>query len=96
MMLVRGGPALLLYRRVVTRVERGPLALFSATGLPLIVVITTIGTAEGRILPENAAALVGAGMVSVLLFPAIGLRMLRAATDGRKGVDSMERETEVE
>jgi Kef-type K+ transport system membrane component KefB len=80
MLVVRGGPTLLLYRRVVSRAERLPLALFSATGLPLIVVITTIGTSEGRILPENAAALVGAGMLSVLLFPLIGLRRLRAAT----------------
>jgi Kef-type K+ transport system membrane component KefB len=79
MLVVRGGPALLLYRRVLPRVERLPLALFSATGLPLIVVITAIGTAEGRIRPENAAALVGAGMVSVLCFPAMGLRMLRNA-----------------
>jgi Kef-type K+ transport system membrane component KefB len=81
MLVVRGGPALLLYRRVLPSVRRLPLALFSATGLPLIVVITAIGTAEGRIRPENAAALVGAGMVSVLLFPAMGLRMLRNAAN---------------
>jgi Kef-type K+ transport system membrane component KefB len=80
MLLVRGTPAVLLYRRVLSRAERLPLALFSATGLPLIVVITAIGTAEGRMRPENAAALVGAGMLSVLLFPMIGLRRLRAAT----------------
>jgi Kef-type K+ transport system membrane component KefB len=75
---VGGGPTLVLYRRVVSRAERVPLALFSSTGLPLIVVITTIGTSEGRMLPENAAALVGAGIVSVLLFPMLGLRRLRA------------------
>jgi hypothetical protein len=46
------------------------------------VVITTIGTTEGRMLPENAAALVGAGVLSVLLFPAIGLRRLRRAGEG--------------
>ncbi len=78
MLFVRGLPALFLYRRVLSRAERGPLALFSATGLPLIVVITTIGTSEGRMLPVNASALVGAGMLSVLLFPTIGLRRLRA------------------
>jgi Kef-type K+ transport system membrane component KefB len=79
MLVVRGGPALVLYRRLLTSAERLPLALFSSTGLPLIVVITTIGTSEGRMLPENAAALVGAGMLSVLLFPMLGLRRLRAA-----------------
>jgi hypothetical protein len=62
MLVVRGAPALLLYRKVLPHVERVPLALLSATGLPLIVVITTIGASEGRILPENAAALVGAGL----------------------------------
>ena len=96
MLVVRGAPALLLYRRELRDVERVPLALFSATGLPLIVVITTIGTSEGRILPENAAALVGAGMLSVLLFPTIGLRRLRAATGPRSRADVSESETEVE
>jgi Kef-type K+ transport system membrane component KefB len=79
LLVVRGLPAMVLYRKLVSRAERVPLALFSATGLPLIVVITTIGTTEGRMLPENAAALVGAGMLSVLLFPALGLRRLQAA-----------------
>jgi Kef-type K+ transport system membrane component KefB len=96
MLIVRGGPALLLYRRVLPKVERVPLALFSATALPLIVVITAIGTAEGRILPENAAALVGAGIVSVLLFPATGLRLLRNAASVQTHVDPGEHRAEVE
>lgn len=78
MLVVRGSPAFLLYTKI-PRAQRTALAMFSATGLPLIVVITSIGTAEGRMLAENAAALVGAGMLSVMLFPAIGLRRLRAA-----------------
>jgi Kef-type K+ transport system membrane component KefB len=90
MLVVRGSPALLLYRRVLPNVDRVPLALFSATGLPLIVVITAIGTAEGRIIPENAAALVGAGMVSVLFFPAVGLQILRNATRGTTSLDARE------
>jgi Kef-type K+ transport system membrane component KefB len=77
MLIARGVPALVLYRRVLSGTERVVLALLSATGLPLIVVITAIGRAEGRMRPENAAALVGAGMLSVLLFPAISLRLLR-------------------
>jgi Kef-type K+ transport system membrane component KefB len=68
-LVVRGTPALLLYRRDLPRHQRVPLALFSATALPLVVVITSIGVAEGRMRPENAAALVGAGMLSVLLYP---------------------------
>jgi Kef-type K+ transport system membrane component KefB len=84
MLVVRGLPALLLYREELPAAERLPLALLSATGLPLIVVITTIGTTEGRMLPENAAALVGAGLVSVLLFPMIGLRMLKRPPSARR------------
>ena len=76
-LVVRGLPALLLYRTALPRDERVPLALFSATGLPLIVVITSLGVSQGRMLPENAAALVGAGMLSVLLLPMLGLNRLR-------------------
>jgi len=66
-----------LYRRLLGRGERWALALFSATGLPLIVVITTIGVSEGKMRPVNAAALVAAGMVSVLVYPLLGLGRLR-------------------
>jgi Kef-type K+ transport system membrane component KefB len=96
MLLVRGLPVLILYKRDLPTSERVPLALFSATGLPLIVVITTIGVSEGRMLPENAAALVGAGMLSVLLFPAIGLRMLRHATAAGTEGDPREPEGELD
>jgi hypothetical protein len=48
-----------------------PLALSSATGLPLIVVITTIGVEEGSMRPVNAAALVAADVLSVLLYPTL-------------------------
>jgi len=63
-LVVRGIPALVLYRRDLPHDQLLPLALFSATGLPLIVVITGIGVDTGRMLPENAAALVGAGMIA--------------------------------
>ena len=45
-------------------------------GLPLIVVITTLGVSEHRMKPQNAAALVAAGMLSVLIYPLVGLRWL--------------------
>ena len=76
MVLARGLPVLLLYRRVLDTRERSALALLAATGLPLIVVIASIGVAEGHLLPANAAALVCAGLLSVLLLPATGLRIL--------------------
>jgi len=74
MLIVRGTPAL-LYRAELAGPERLALALYSATGLPLIVAITVIGRQTGHMAPEEAAALVGAGMLSVLLFPLLGLSL---------------------
>ena len=82
-LLVRGLPVLLLYRSTPAR-QRWALVLFSATGLPLIVVIAAIGTDAGTMSAGNAAALVGAGIVSVVLLPTIGLRVagdVTATTD---------------
>jgi Kef-type K+ transport system membrane component KefB len=77
LLVVRGVPTWLVYRHVVRPDERLPLVLFSATGLPLIVVISALGVADGRITQQHAAALVTAGMLSVLLLPAYGLYLLR-------------------
>jgi Kef-type K+ transport system membrane component KefB len=68
-LLVRGAPILLLYRRDLSRVQVLPMVLLSATALPLVVAITEIGLETGRMKPENAAALVGAAVLSVLIFP---------------------------
>jgi Kef-type K+ transport system membrane component KefB len=76
-LLCRGLPAWTLYRGEVDRAERVPLSLFSAAGLPLIVAITEIGTEAGVMRTEEAVALVGAGMLSVLLYPLLALRRLR-------------------
>ena len=78
-LVVRGAPVLLLYRKALTAGLRVPLAFFAGTGLPLIVVITSIGVSVGRMRPENAAALVAAGILSVILYPLLGLRGLRRA-----------------
>jgi Kef-type K+ transport system membrane component KefB len=83
LLVVRGLPTLAVYRRHLGMAERQALGLFSATGLPLIVVITTVGLAEQRLVAANAAALVGAGMLSVLVCPLLGLARLRAATPPR-------------
>ncbi len=75
-LLTRALPTWAFFRGVVTNVEARTLAILSATGLPLIVVITTLGVSEHRMKPQNAAALVAAGMLSVLIYPLIGLRWL--------------------
>jgi Kef-type K+ transport system membrane component KefB len=79
MLLARGAPVYLFYRKDLTRPQRLPMALFSATGLPLIVVITSIAVAEHRMREVNAASLVAAGILSVLLFPALGLWRLKSS-----------------
>jgi Kef-type K+ transport system membrane component KefB len=78
MLMARGVPVFLLYRSSLAPPQRIPMALFSATGLPLIVVITSIAIEEGRMLEVNAASLVAAGMLSVMLFPAMGLSRLQS------------------
>jgi Kef-type K+ transport system membrane component KefB len=75
-LLVRGLPVL-LYRGELPPGARWPMALFSGTALPLVVVITQIGTDTGRMAPENAAALVGAAMLSVVIYPSIAFALLR-------------------
>jgi len=75
-LVVRGLPVLLLYRKVLDGPARRALAILQATALPLVVVITTIGIDSGAMLTSNAAALVGAGMLSVLIFPMIGFKVL--------------------
>jgi Kef-type K+ transport system membrane component KefB len=76
-LLVRGLPAMVLYRSVLDGTERRALALLSATALPLVVAITTIGVDQGHMRTSTAAALVGAGVLSVLLYPAIALAISR-------------------
>jgi Kef-type K+ transport system membrane component KefB len=76
-LVVRGAPVFLLYRTAIPKADRLPLTLYSATALPLVVAITTIGLETGHMRPENAAALVGAAMVSVLVFPLVALTLRR-------------------
>jgi Kef-type K+ transport system membrane component KefB len=73
---VRGLPAL-LYRAVIPR-ERVPVAvLMQATSLPFIVAATAVGLALHVVSPANAAALIAAGLLSVVIFPAVSLVLLR-------------------
>lgn len=79
-LLVRGLPVLVFYRRELGRRSRVSLALMSSAALPLLVVITEVGVRTDRMTPAGAAAMVGAGMVSVFLFPIIALA-LRPGSD---------------
>jgi Kef-type K+ transport system membrane component KefB len=69
LLVVRGVPALVLYRRDLPAAQRAQMMLLTATALPLLVALAEIGLRNGTMLRENAAALVGAGALSVLVFP---------------------------
>jgi Kef-type K+ transport system membrane component KefB len=76
LLLVRGVPAF-LYRGYVSGREAVAAGLLQATSLPFLVTATMIGTGLGVVSPVNAAALVGAGVISVLVFPPVALSLLR-------------------
>ena len=70
-LLVRGVPVV-LYRKELVAEQRLPFALASAIpSLSIITVITHIGLKTRAMNAEIAAALVGAALVSALLFPTI-------------------------
>jgi Kef-type K+ transport system membrane component KefB len=73
-LIVRGSPGLLYRHRLGVR-DRISLGLYSSTALPLIIALTELGVETGRMSTRNAAALVGAGMISVLLFPVIAMAL---------------------
>ncbi len=76
LILVRGAPVLLFFRGLLPTVQRLQLMFLTATTLPLLVAVAALGVEDGHMRPENAAALVGAGMLSVALCPLIGIRVL--------------------
>jgi Kef-type K+ transport system membrane component KefB len=78
----RGLPAL-IYRRLLDGRHTMIAGLMQATSLPFIVAAVAIGEDLDLVSAAEGAALVGAGLLSVLLFPAIGLGLLRRG-DGQK------------
>lgn len=76
LLVVRGVPAA-LYVPALGRRSAVAAALLQATSLPFIVAATQIGVEIGDLSPVNAAALVCAGLLSVLIFPPAALGLLR-------------------
>ncbi len=93
-LVTRAVPTWVFFRSVISRLEARALAVFSATGLPIIVVITTLGVQEHRMKPQNAAALVAAGMLSVLVYPLIGLNWLGGGGGAADSPDRSEEHSE--
>lgn len=71
LLVVRGLPSLLIYARVLPLIQRIEMTFITATTMPLLIALAEIGLRDGTMLPANAAALVGAGVLSVLFFPSI-------------------------
>lgn len=73
MLLVRGIPGWFSGGPGIPLSDRRTAALFTATTLPIVIAVTGIGTDHGVLDEKTAAALVGAAMVTVLLFPMLAL-----------------------
>jgi Kef-type K+ transport system membrane component KefB len=78
LLVVRGVPAI-AYRGVVGTRRTVAAALLLATSLPFIVTASTIGVSLGVLTAATGAALVAAGLLSVLAFPLAALTLLRSA-----------------
>jgi Kef-type K+ transport system membrane component KefB len=79
---VRGLPAL-IYTRLIDTKHTAAAALMQATSLPFIVAASTIGVELGLVDAAESAALIGAGLLSVLLFPLAALTVLRNPSNAR-------------
>jgi Kef-type K+ transport system membrane component KefB len=77
LLIVRGAPAL-LYRADVGTRNSMVAGLLQATSLPFIVAGVRIGVELGRLSQGTGAALIAAGMLSVLIFPVSALTLLRS------------------
>ena len=85
LLAARGLPAV-VYRRALGARRTAIAGLMQATSLPFIVAATAIGRELDLIDAAGSAALIGAGLLSVVLFPLGGLLLLRrgaAAADAR-------------
>ncbi|MFC9787930.1 cation:proton antiporter [Rhodococcus sp. NPDC127528] len=62
--------------------ERGQVALYAATGLPLIVAVTQVAVDAGQMSTANASILVAAGAITVLLLPLAASLLAPKAKEG--------------
>jgi Kef-type K+ transport system membrane component KefB len=77
LLVVRGLPSLLIYRRVLSLRQRAQMTFITATTMPLLIALAEIGKRDGIMLPATSAALVGAWVLSVLVYPPIAVALSR-------------------
>lgn len=75
LLIVRGLPAWMYRHQLESRREVFVAGFLQATSLPLIVTATMIGVEVGALTAGVAAAFVGAGLLSALLFPVAALTL---------------------
>jgi Kef-type K+ transport system membrane component KefB len=85
LLLVRGMPSLLVYRRRLSARQRLEMTFIMATTMPLLIALAEIGERDGVMLPSTAAALIGAGVLSVLVYPLIAVTLHRRSGAGAEG-----------
>lgn len=76
-LVVRGLPSALLARRRRLVPTTAPLLLLTATALPLVVTVTDLAVRAKAMSTQVASALVGAAMLSMLLFPVLALELVK-------------------
>src|ERR1700735_1651737 len=79
LLVVRGLPSLLVYRGTLPMRQRVEMTFITATTMPLLIALAEVGLQDGVMIPANAAALVGAGVLSVLIYPSIAAAVSRRA-----------------
>lgn len=75
LLIIRGAPAL-MYRSLIGTRRAVAAGLLQATSLSFIVAGARIGVESGKIGEATAAALLSAGLLSVLVFPVLALTLL--------------------
>jgi Kef-type K+ transport system membrane component KefB len=89
LLLSRGAPVILMH--LDGRNATFGAALLGATSLPFIVTAAQVGVTSGRLTPSTAAAMTTAGLIAVLLFPAIAVPLLHAGRGSRRGSSDAKR-----
>jgi Kef-type K+ transport system membrane component KefB len=87
LLVARGLPAL-VYRSLTTRPQTVAAGLLQATSLSFLVVAGQIGVQLDLLRPAVYAALVAAGLLSVLLFPLTALMLLRTVEEAPRVVQA--------
>jgi Kef-type K+ transport system membrane component KefB len=90
LLIVRGLPSLIVYRHDLRPRQRVEMTFITATSLPLLIALAEIGEQDGVMLPATAAALVGAGVLSVLVYPLIAVGLYKNRVKAQVQPDSLD------